>query len=145
MQLFALSAGSKVKFTQILMAVWSWCFSEQNLSKFFFVASTQNTACRISAFPGRMPHLGMQENTDGQRQPEIRDMRWKKESRKEKEEELKPRERKEKDKADTVKTQERQRSVLNFSPWKLIRFCILQYDYISNSYIGTSNLQTQHG
>lgn len=116
MQLFALSAGSKVKFTQILMAVWSWCFSEQNLSKFFFVASTQNTACRISAFPGRMPHLGMQENTDGQRQPEIRDMRWKKESRKEKEEELKPRERKEKDKADTVKTQERQRSVLNFSP-----------------------------
>lgn len=145
MQLFALSAGSKVKFTQILMAVWSWCFSEQNLSKFFFVASTQTTACRISAFPGRMPHLGMQENTDGQRQPEIRDMRWKKESRKEKEEELKPRERKEKDKADTVKTQERQRSVLNFSPWKLIRFCILQYDYISNSYIGTSNLQTQHG
>lgn len=86
------------------MAVWSWCFSEQNLSKFFFVASTQNTACRISGFLGRTPHLGMQENTDGQRQPEIWDMRWKKESRKGKGEEVRPRERKEKDKADSQNT-----------------------------------------
>lgn len=46
--IFALSSGCKVKFTQILMALWSWCFSEQNLSKFFFVASTRSRVCKIS-------------------------------------------------------------------------------------------------
>lgn len=61
-----LGGSEKYKCINILMVMWSCCFHEQTLNKLLMPA----LKVQPTEFPRRTVHLGMQGNTDGQKQTE---------------------------------------------------------------------------